>query len=429
VGVKATDLIPDVRNANKGTQRGLALLDKSLRELGAGRSILVDKHGRVIAGNKTLQAAVDIGLEDMILVPSDGSRLVAVQRTDLDLETDANARQLAWADNRVGELDLDWDVTKLLEDIGAGMDLDGMFKPDELEELLRNAGLQPEPVDAEAQVDKAEELRVKWGVALGDLWRIGEHRLVCGDCTDRVVVERVMGGERADCVFTSPPYAVGVDYGEYQDTIENLRVMLPKVAELWRDCVVRDGGFAVVNFGDIVSASKIVGTDGPSEYPMALEYWPIFRAAGWVLWSRRIWCKPGAGTGSMQCISSNRAATNWEHLWTWRIAGPQMFTKQTTGKYPSQNGWIDSSHGEGLAVGLKDHGAGMPPLPAMFSVANHSLSGGIVHEPYCGTGTTMVACQNLGRRCRACEISAGYVAVALERMATAFPGIAIERLT
>jgi len=62
------------------------------------------------------------------------------------------------------------------------------------------------PEDVEPQIDKAEELRVKWGVETGQLWQLGEHRLICGDCTDRAVVERVMGGEKADCAFTSPPY-------------------------------------------------------------------------------------------------------------------------------------------------------------------------------------------------------------------------------
>jgi hypothetical protein len=98
---KVSDLQPDKRNANKGTERGLKALDHSLRQYGAGRSLLVDKHGRIIAGNKTAQAAADIGLEDVIVVHTDGTKLVAVQRDDLDLEQDKAARELAYADNRV----------------------------------------------------------------------------------------------------------------------------------------------------------------------------------------------------------------------------------------------------------------------------------------------------------------------------------------
>lgn len=111
---KISDLIPDPHNANKGTQRGLKALDASLRQYGAGRSILLDAKGRIIAGNKTAERAADIGMDDVIIVESDGSKVIAVQRTDLDLETDGGkARALATYDNRVGELDLDWDVDAL----------------------------------------------------------------------------------------------------------------------------------------------------------------------------------------------------------------------------------------------------------------------------------------------------------------------------
>jgi hypothetical protein len=109
VKIEDSGLRPDTLNANEGTQRGLGLLDKSLRQLGAGRSILVDAKGNVIAGNKTLERAADIDLPVRI-VESDGTELIAVKRTDLDLysETDKRARQLAYADNKVAELDLSW---------------------------------------------------------------------------------------------------------------------------------------------------------------------------------------------------------------------------------------------------------------------------------------------------------------------------------
>jgi hypothetical protein len=111
---KLSDFTPDKGNANKGTQRGLKALDTSLRQYGAGRSILVDKKGRVIAGNKTLERAADIGIDDVIVVESDGTKLIAVKRTDLDLESDdGKARALATYDNRVGQLDLDWDIEAL----------------------------------------------------------------------------------------------------------------------------------------------------------------------------------------------------------------------------------------------------------------------------------------------------------------------------
>ena len=121
--VRPSDLTPDVRNANEGTPRGRGMLEDSLRKLGAGRSILLDKHGRVIAGNKTLEVAAGIGLDKIQVGKTDGHTLVAVQRTDLDLETDANAREMAYADNRIAQVDLTWSIPQLQADVAAGLDL------------------------------------------------------------------------------------------------------------------------------------------------------------------------------------------------------------------------------------------------------------------------------------------------------------------
>lgn len=130
--IKADELTPDIRNANRGTERGRYALEASLRQYGAGRSILVDKTGRIIAGNKTLETAAEMGLDDVLIVQTDGKQIVAVQRMDLDLAQDDAARMLAYADNRVGELDLDFDPAIIAEDIAAGLDLSGFWQEWEL---------------------------------------------------------------------------------------------------------------------------------------------------------------------------------------------------------------------------------------------------------------------------------------------------------
>lgn len=134
--VPLSDLTPDVRNANAGTERGRAMVEESLRRFGAGRSILTDKHGRIIAGNTTHEAAVDIGLTEAVVVQTDGKKLVVVQRTDLDLDSPA-ARALAIADNRTSEVGLSWDAGRLAE-LAAddAADLAVLFSPVELADLL-----------------------------------------------------------------------------------------------------------------------------------------------------------------------------------------------------------------------------------------------------------------------------------------------------
>jgi hypothetical protein len=132
--VPIAQLILDEKNANKGTKRGRELLEKSLTKCGAGRSVVVDRHDRVIAGNKTVEAAVAAGMKSIAVVETDGSSLVAVQRSDLDLNKDTKAGELAIADNRVGELDLEWnpEVLASLE-----IDLKQFWNENELNALLK----------------------------------------------------------------------------------------------------------------------------------------------------------------------------------------------------------------------------------------------------------------------------------------------------
>lgn len=106
----------DEHNANQGTERGRELLKKSLEKLGAGRSIVCDRNGTILAGNKTYEQATALGIP-IELIHTQGDRLVAVVREDLDLDEDDRARLLAYSDNRISELDLSWSVDQLLSDV------------------------------------------------------------------------------------------------------------------------------------------------------------------------------------------------------------------------------------------------------------------------------------------------------------------------
>lgn len=102
-------LVPDNLNANKGTEYGQHLIEESLRKFGAGRSILIDKNNRIIAGNKTVENAANVGLENVIVVETDGNHIVAVKRSDIDLDSE-KGREMALADNATGSVNLEWDA-------------------------------------------------------------------------------------------------------------------------------------------------------------------------------------------------------------------------------------------------------------------------------------------------------------------------------
>ena len=149
-----SDLTPDPNNANKGTERGNSALEASLQQYGAGRSILLDRNDTIIAGNKTAEMAGQLGMMNVKVVETTGDELVAVKRTDLDLETDASAREMAYADNRVGELSLDWDADALLNDTENGIDIGKFWSERELDILFERA------VDSEADAEKITHVKL-----------------------------------------------------------------------------------------------------------------------------------------------------------------------------------------------------------------------------------------------------------------------------
>lgn len=108
-------LVPDNKNFNKGTEYGQHLIEESLRKFGAGRSILLDKNNRIISGNKTTENCANVGLDDVIIVETDGTKLVAVKRTDIDLDS-AQGREMALADNATGKANLCFDTDLIMQE-------------------------------------------------------------------------------------------------------------------------------------------------------------------------------------------------------------------------------------------------------------------------------------------------------------------------
>ena len=122
--IKITDLVQDDRNLNRGNARGKELIETSVGRFGAGRSVLIDKNNRIIAGNKTQEAAIAKGIKDVIVVETDGTQLVAVKRNDVDLDS-KDGREMALADNATVKADLEWDTEQMesiAEDFGIDME-------------------------------------------------------------------------------------------------------------------------------------------------------------------------------------------------------------------------------------------------------------------------------------------------------------------
>ena len=153
-------LVPDDKNFNKGTEYGDHLIDESLRKFGLGRSILVDKNNRIIAGNKTAEKAADLGFDNVVVVETDGKTLVAVKRNDIDLDS-SEGRELALADNATGKANLCFDTDLIMQEAEA---LD--FDPEDW-------GISMEEPEEETPEDEGKkDISTKLIVECGDVTKL-----------------------------------------------------------------------------------------------------------------------------------------------------------------------------------------------------------------------------------------------------------------
>ena len=402
--VSLKSLKPDSKNANVGTERGSALLEKSLREYGAGRSILLDKNGVIIGGNKTWEQAGELGFEEVIVVPSDGKKLIAVQRTDLDIKS-KRGKGLALSDNRVAEVNLEWSPEILKELNESGVDLSEMWSAKELEEILGPTELEEAP---EPKLDQAAELQKKWSTERGQIWQIGKHRLMCGDCTVEADVTRLMGKERAGLMNTDPPY--GVAYAN--DERPNPGVAKPRVAnDTFKDDELQS--FLESSFR-IASARALVENAAWYLWHAHLTqgfFAAAAAAAAHVILHRQIiWVKP--------VLLLGRGQYHWKHepcFMGWVEGHQPPDYGLGAGERTQTTVWeVDSvTHAEREAFG---HSTPKPVELFRIPIIKHLKSGELCYEPFAGSCPQLVAAEQCERVCYAMDINPGCVAVGLERM-------------
>lgn len=198
-----SDLKFDHKNARKRTDSSAKLIQESLQRYGAARSIVIDEDNRILAGNGTIEGAKALGLTKLKVIEASGDEIIAVRRSGLSEDEKVG---LAIADNRAAELS-DWDA-EMLHQLSEEHDLEPWFEPEDLEALLNDAE-QLAPVEGNTDPDDVPETPADPTTKPGDLWILGNHRLLCGDSTNPQHVERLMDGQKADMVFTDPPYNIG----------------------------------------------------------------------------------------------------------------------------------------------------------------------------------------------------------------------------
>ena len=419
---KISDLTPDAQNAKAHNPRNVGMIVNALHEVGAARSIVIDEDGNILAGNATIEAAAEAGIENLQIVEADGETIVAVRRTGL---TDAQKTRLKYFDNRTAEL-ADWNPDVILADLEAGVDLGDIFTDIELEDF----GWEPDKAeDPGADMDKADELQEKWGVKRGDLFVIPSqsvegksHRILCGDSTDAKDVAKLMGGERANLLFTSPPYWVGKEY-ESQGSEQEIDDFIKRCVMAWTDSVNVDYGRIVINTGT-AAIHRIEKKRKVEVLPLIDKWQRELKQRGWLARHFRIWAKSGDFPARM-AAKSDVVDQHWEHIveftsefsylmTAWSPAGEQRGQIKIGTPWAQQGVWSDI-HGERSGED-GTHVAAFPVEIPRRNIELYAQRGEIVLDPFLGSGTTIVACEQTGRIGYGMEIAEKYVSVSLERL-------------
>ena len=363
-------LIPYVNNAKKHTDDQVTRIASSIREFGFVNPVLVDKDFNIIAGHGRVMAAQKLGWTEVPCLFVEGL-------------TEAQRKAYILADNRLGEL-AEWDMElvtselELLQELDFDIDLTGFELPEPESELVEEDEL-PEP--PEEPISKP-----------GDIWLLGEHRVMCGDSTSIDDVEKLMGGLEADLYLTDPPY--NVDYvGKTKDALKI------------QNDVMDDSPFRQF-ISDAFTAADSVLRKGAVFYiwhagTEAYNFIGGVRDCNWLLKEILVWVK--------NVMVMGRQDYQWQHepcLYGWKDGASHYWAsdrKQTTVlnfDKPARNG----EHPTMKPVDLFD-----------YLIKNSSRPGDVVLDSFGGSGTTIIACEQNNRKGYCMELDPRYVDVIVKR--------------
>ena len=360
---------------------------KSIEEFGFKVPIVIDKNGTIVTGHTRLKAAKKLGMKTVPCIVAD------------DL-TPEQIKAFRLADNKVAEA-AEWDMELLNEE------LDGIIDIDMSDFNFGDITDSPSSEDVVEDDGENIELPSEPKTRLGDIWMIGRHKLMCGDATSEDVLKRLMGGDKADMYLTDPPYNVAYE-GKTEDklTIQNDSM--------------EDSAFYQFLVDSFVAADSVMN-EGAAFYVWHADsegynFRGACRAVEWELRECLIWNKNTMVLG--------RQDYQWKHepcLYGWKGGAAHNWysdRKQTT--------VIDMNKPNRNA----EHPTMKPVQLFAYLMENSSKPGDIILDSFCGSGTTLIACEQRGRVARVLELDSKYCDVIVERyinLVGSSDGVAVER--
>lgn len=383
-------LVPYVNNARTHSPEQINKLRSSLREFGFINPVIIDRDFGVIAGHGRILAAKEEGIAEVPCVFADHL-------------TEAQKKAYILADNRMA-MDAGWDEELLRVEIEAlqaeafDLSLTG-FDEKELSDLFKDdADVQEDDFDVDAELEKPTFSKS------GDVWTLGRHRLVCGDSTKAETFAVLMNGRKANLVVTDPPYNVN-----YEGTAGKIK-----------NDNLADEKFYQFLFDAFSNIEKVMADDA-SIYVFhadteGLNFRKAFSDAGFYLSGCCIWKKPSLVLG--------RSPYQWQHepcLYGWKKSGKHQWysdRKQTTI-------WEFEKTKKNT-----DHPT-MKPIPLLaYPIQNSSMSNTLVLDPFGGSGSTLIACEQTDRDCYTIELDEKYCDVIVKRyieQVGSADGVSMER--
>ena len=371
--------IGDVKPYGKNPRKNAGAVKyvaNSLREFGWRQPIVIDSEGVIVAGHTRLLAAQSLGMDTVPVVVAD------------DL-TPEQIKAYRLADNKTAEF-AEWDADLLdmeLDDLDIDMSLFG-FELDEPE-------TEPQEI-TEDEIPEAAEKRCK----LGDLWKLGEHRLICGDSTDPAIIEKLMGGQKAELLLTDPPYGI--------DVVKGKKVGGGGALHFGRRIGGRIGGNKIVDstfyanvIGDETTETAEKGYEAAKEFAdnqiifggnYFTDFLPPSRC--WIVWDKE-------NTGNfadaeLAWTSFNKGVRLYHFMWNGLAREGSRKVEGVSRVHPTQK-----------PVGMLG-----------YILQDFSKEGGEILDTFGGSGSTLIACEQLKRKCFMAELDPHYCDIILERWET-----------
>jgi DNA modification methylase len=366
---KTNTLVPYESNSRTHSDEQVAQICASITEWGFTNPILIDPDGGVIAGHGRLQAAIILGLDDVPCITIDG--LTEAQRKAYVLADNQLATNAGW-DLDLLKVELQ-DLTSMEFDLSL-LGFDGEFTSELLTEI-------PEGETDEDAVPDAPEIPV---TVEGDVWILGNHRVMCGDSTSIDAVEKLMAGQKADMVFTDPPYGV-----EYQS---NMRVASEKFEVLKNDDLFLDVAPVIESFSN---GWVFIWTS----WKVLTKWIDMFEGFGYPT-NQVIWYKGGGGIGDLKKTFSS----DYETALVWH-RGAELKGKRIGSVWKiNKDGAATYTHPTQKPVELSEEA-----IDKTTSICN------LVLDLFGGSGSTLIACEKTARHCRMMELDPKYCDVIIKR--------------